>query len=160
MRRSTGFLQLIRWVPLAALIAACESTTEPADPSHRPVAKPPIGRMLRSHGQIAYGRDDATTGEPHVFIVSPDGTGGASARRSLSRSSSGLVPDGGRLVICLAALLGACDQTTDPTPGENGTDAFAPMATRVHITKARNLGCSSAPALLTLPPERSRQCES
>jgi hypothetical protein len=75
MRPTTGFLQSMSCLTLAALVAGCRSTTEPVENSSKTVARPTTGRVVSENGQIAYGRDDPTTAEPHVFIVGPDGVG-------------------------------------------------------------------------------------
>src|SRR6478672_2819938 len=74
MYNNTNPFQLIACLTLAA-IAGCRSPTEPAAPPRGTITRPTTGRMLSPSGQIAYGLDDPTTGEPHVFVVSPDGVG-------------------------------------------------------------------------------------
>jgi Tol biopolymer transport system component len=87
------------WPTLAVLVAACRSTTEPFENASTTVARPTTGRVLSENGQIAFGRDDPTTGEPRVFIVSPDGVGEHQLDVPYPAAVPVWSPDGSKLLI-------------------------------------------------------------
>jgi WD40 repeat protein len=98
MYHNTKPFQLIACITLAA-IAGCRSTTEPTALPSGAINRPTTGRLMSPSGQIAYGLDDPATGEPHVFIVRPDGVGEHQLDVPYPAAVPAWSPDGGKLLI-------------------------------------------------------------